>query len=156
MWTGENTSMSKGLGPGGMFRSTLAPLLLILSTPVTSIVLSRTVTASAHDGGFLANGLDIVEEMWAEGVVRTVTRDAFDPAAWRVIGVYMVVQLALMRFMPGPLFDGPMSVKGNVPVYRDNCFACYVASFALFFGGVYGGLFNGGVAFDLFPQLISS
>ncbi|CAK9100579.1 7-dehydrocholesterol reductase (7-DHC reductase) (Protein DWARF 5) (Sterol Delta(7)-reductase) [Durusdinium trenchii] len=152
MWSGENNAKSQGLGPQAI-RATAGPLALILSTQVTSIVLSRTVTAQ---GAFMDNLIKTGEDIVEQGLVQSLVRDAFDPAAWKIIAVYMVVQLLLMKFMPGEVYEGPTSPKGNRPIYVDNCFRCYVASFVLFFAGVHQGLFNGGIAFDYFPQLVAS
>ncbi|GBG30628.1 7-dehydrocholesterol reductase [Hondaea fermentalgiana] len=155
MWSGASTSESVGIGPEAL-RATLMPVLLVLSTPLTSIILSRSVVTTKHDSSFLENAWDVIEEILEKGIVYTYTRDAFNPFVWKMIGTYMVVQLLLMRFMPGPTYEGPQSPMGNRPIYKDNCFACYVASFALYGLGVYSGLFNGGIAFDYFQEFIAS
>jgi len=154
MWSSDNTSSSKGILNGDLLRQTVAPLILIASTPVTSIVLSRAVTN--EDGGFIESVFEIMGEFKSDGVVTVLLKDAFNPYAIKVLAVYMVAQLLLMRFMPGEVYKGPVSPNNNRPIYTDNCFACYVASFVLYGLGVYYELFDGGVAFDLFPQLISS
>mmetsp|Transcript_6212 Transcript_6212/g.11049 ORF Transcript_6212/g.11049 Transcript_6212/m.11049 type:complete len:447 (-) Transcript_6212:45-1385(-) len=155
MWSGDNTAESVGALPKWA-RLTFGPLILIAVTPFTSIILSRTVTSSAHDGAFFENALEIAKEIQEHGPMYTFTKDALDPMAWKIIGIYCLIQLLLMRFMPGEVYKGPLSPKSNTPVYTDNCFACYIASFALFGLGVKLELFNGGIAFDYFPQLIAS
>mmetsp|Transcript_2380 Transcript_2380/g.7363 ORF Transcript_2380/g.7363 Transcript_2380/m.7363 type:complete len:445 (+) Transcript_2380:104-1438(+) len=153
MWSGENNTKSAGLLPEAL-RATLGPLALITSTPLTAIVLSRAVTKG--DGAFIDNMKAIFDEMVKDGIVKSITKDAFDPMAWQIIGAYMGVQLLLMRFMPGRIYDGPKSPMGNHPIYKDNCFLCYVVSFLLFFLGVHFEIFEGGIAFTYFPQLIAS
>lgn len=61
-----------------------------------------------------------------------------------------------MRVVPGEEFIGPTSNQGNVPKYKDNGVACFFASLALFFLGVYFDLFNGGIIYDNSGNLLAS
>lgn len=36
-------------------------------------------------------------------------------AGWRIVGVFAVVQLLLMRLVPGRRFQGPVTPSGHVP-----------------------------------------
>jgi 7-dehydrocholesterol reductase len=156
MWAGkDNTAVSSGFFPAWA-RTAVGPLLLMATTPVTSVILSRAVTSPNNDGAFLANAWAILREMQHDGVAHVVLKDAFNPTAWKIIAAWMVTQLVLMRLLPGEVYLGPKSPRGNHPVYVDNCFLCYVSSFVLFGLGVQLGLFNGGIAFDYFPQIIAS
>ncbi|XP_033741199.1 7-dehydrocholesterol reductase-like [Pecten maximus] len=45
---------------------------------------------------------------------------------------YMAFALVLMVLLPGKRFEGPVTANGNIPVYEDNGFLCYVVTMATF------------------------
>ena len=51
-----------------------------------------------------------------------------------VIGAYIAWALLLQVFVPGPRVEGPVTPNGNIPVYKDNGFSCYVITIVTFFG----------------------
>lgn len=155
MWSGENSSESVGIGPLWI-RTAFLPAFLVLATPLTSIILGRAVTSTDPNVGFLSMGQEVIQEIIDTGLIATYTRDAMNPYVWKMIGLYCLVQLLLMRFMPGEIYEGPKSPMGNVPIYKDNAFACYVASFVLYGLGMYFGLYNGGVVFDHFHEWVAT
>lgn len=53
------------------------------------------------------------------------------PVVW-LICLYMVYGLAMMKILPGKTVTGPLTPKGNVPVYKDNGFLYYIVTIALF------------------------
>jgi len=52
--------------------------------------------------------------------------------AWKLLGIFALFQLLLMRLIPGKPFLGPVTPKGNVPVYKANGTACFLITFATF------------------------
>lgn len=150
---GNNKGISEGLLPAFM-RNTLGPLLLMMITPFVSIFLTKFVTSTdvtAVDS-FYNSAIDLKDR----GLYEVVTRDAFDVGAWKILGIFMAVQLILMRVVPGKKFLGPISPMDNIPIYKDNGFLCFLISMALFFAGVWAGFYPGGIVFYKFNQLVSS
>ena len=130
------------------FRSTIAPLLLLLVCP------------------------PLVPAMWAivthldGSVARACTRDGFaivlaniprpTLSAVTVLSVYFVATLLLLNFMPGKVGYGPLTPAGNRPQYRLNGVTCYVAAHGLFWLGVWAGLYPAAVAFNHFGPILST
>ena len=78
-------------------------------------------------------------------------------AGWKIIGVFAVVQLLLMRLVPGPTFRGPTTPKGSVPVYRANGVACFLISLGLFLlGGFVFRWFEPTIVYDNFAGIIGA
>ncbi len=55
------------------------------------------------------------------------------PKAWAIIASFAIFQLILMKIVPGKPFIGPVTPKGNIPIYKANGLACFFITFALFF-----------------------
>jgi 7-dehydrocholesterol reductase len=53
--------------------------------------------------------------------------------AWKMIGVFAGLQLVLMRILPGKVYQGNLTPKGNIPEYKDNGLLSYIITFLLFF-----------------------
>ena len=51
---------------------------------------------------------------------------------WAVLLSYCVFALILMVAVPGPEVHGPLTPKGNIPVYKDNGCRCYVLTLISF------------------------
>ncbi|OWF36930.1 7-dehydrocholesterol reductase-like [Mizuhopecten yessoensis] len=45
---------------------------------------------------------------------------------------YMAFALVLMVLLPGKRLEGPETLKGNIPVYKNNGFLCYIVTMAAF------------------------
>jgi len=112
-----------------------------------------------HHGGSLAalaaeigrDGLfDVLAKVWGPVLFGT-------PAAWLIIGVFAATQLALMRWVPGARFEGPVSPSGHVPVYKANGVACFVLTLA-FFGLGSGplGLFPASIVYDHLGEILGA
>ena len=112
---------------------TLMPLLLIATCP--NVVLLLWYTAVHCDGSFMKLGaefadkglFDFLKSLW-KGV------NIGSPLTTYVLTGYMIFALFLQVCLPGPRVEGPLTPKGNVPVYKDNGFACYVVTMATFCG----------------------
>jgi 7-dehydrocholesterol reductase len=66
--------------------------------------------------------------------------------AWKIISVFIVFELALLRFLPGKPFNGPITPKGNVPTYKENGPAAFLITLLVFCGASFG--------LELFPASI--
>lgn len=58
--------------------------------------------------------------------------DCCSPFAITVLGTYIGFQLLLMKIVPGPRAEGPITPKGNKPVYVDNGFSIYCITMVSF------------------------
>ncbi len=53
--------------------------------------------------------------------------------AWFVISIFMITQLLLIRIVAGKRFEGPITPKGNVPIYKANGILCFDITLTLFY-----------------------
>jgi len=116
---------------GHHFHYTLFPSFLLVVTPNFGPVLWYTC---AHCNGSL---LKFVGQVVDQGpfqffVQFWTTVGIFSPLSTLVILGFMVWSLILMVLVPGPRTEGPVTQKGNVPVYKDNGFTCYVITMIAF------------------------
>ena len=119
-----------------LFHFTIVPLFLIISCPNAVLVL--WYTAAKCGGSYLlmsqkltANGLlNGLREVWSDV-------EWGNPVVCGIIGGYMLFALVLMIILPGPTAHGPVSPKGNTPVYKDNGFFCFVVTIIAFCGLTY-------------------
>jgi 7-dehydrocholesterol reductase len=137
-------------------RRTGVPLLIMVGAPMTALLVWHTNVAL--DGSLTA----LVGEIARQGLVGTIVA-AGRPVlvgsrtAWTIIGVFVAIQLALVRVLPGRAFTGPTTPTGHVPMYRANGVAALAVTLALFLGGSYGlGLFSPTIVYDHFGELIGA
>jgi len=115
---------------------TLMPLALMAFTP--NLVMVLWYTERHFNGSFYAMTQEVITngtvpflyKMWGGVTIGS-------PLVTNVVLGYSLFQLIIMRLLPGPLGNGPTTPKGNVPVYTDNGFACYVVTMATFGGLTY-------------------
>lgn len=148
MW-GNNTGVSQGLIPGRKF---WGPLMLVGIPPIFVHIMWHTNYNC--DGSFARMFSEMLENP-AEQLPRAFLTP-LDPMAWQIIAVYVVVQAALMRLVPGKEYIGPTTNCGNVPVYKANGVQAYICSILLFLAGQQAGLYNGGVIYNHFGHLLPS
>lgn len=134
----------------------LVPLMLILLCPPFVMLLWHTNVALDGSYGELLNWignvglLSAVSEVWFPVFFGSAT-------AWKVIGLFAVFQLVLMKVLPGKKFNGPLTPMGNTPEYTDNGVAAYIISLVAFFGLSYGaGIFNAGIVYDHFGEILGA
>src|SRR5690606_25892221 len=53
--------------------------------------------------------------------------------AWKIIGCFAAFQLLLMKVVPGKQYFGPITPKGNTPVYKDNGISSFVITMVSFY-----------------------
>eukprot|EP01090_Pellita_catalonica_P000368 TRINITY_DN10257_c0_g1_i1.p1 TRINITY_DN10257_c0_g1~~TRINITY_DN10257_c0_g1_i1.p1 ORF type:complete len:446 (+),score=31.42 TRINITY_DN10257_c0_g1_i1:30-1367(+) len=147
MWA--NAGKSQGLLPG---RKTFGPLFLMTATPPFAIFM--WYTAVHLNGSFLAL-FSLLFNEGLYGVIR-IWPTAFDPEAWKFIGIFMGIQLFLMRVIPSPKFYGPVTPMGNTPVYKGNGVPVFIISVAGYIAGAYLGLYRGGFVYDILGPLFSA
>lgn len=80
----------------------------------------------------------------------------FDPVAIKYVAVYFVVEALLQLYVPGKEFRGPVTPKGNVPIYTANGVQRYFASMALFVAGWQLGFFDPGDIIVHYGEILST
>lgn len=154
-WGGGAAGSSGGerVGPRWL-RNTALPLFLILVCPPFSLVVWYT---HVHLGGSLTA---LLERIGSLGLLQTLALIVGpvwlgSATAWKIIGAFAAVQLLLLRFVPGPTVNGPVTATGHTPVYVENGFACFMITLGLFLTGSYGlHLFSPALVYDHLGELI--
>ena len=133
----------------------ISTLFLVVVCPITVFIFHYIYTVLGGDERALAM------EIWAGGDVREGLASVFakvpppTPRAWATIGVWAAYGIATQLLVPGKEFRGPISPKGNVPVYKANGFQCYLLTLALFFAGWNQGWFNPARVVDDFGSILT-
>lgn len=79
------------------------------------------------------------------------------PEAWKIIAIFAAFELSLMKFLPGKPFYGPITPRGNVPVYKANGMAAYLITLGVFCLGSYQfHLFSPSIIYDHFPGILGA
>lgn len=139
-----------------LFRSVISPLLLMLLCPPAVMLVWYTC---AHLGGSLSA---LFHLMMSDGIHTTICSIWFpyffgSVMAWRIIAIFMVSQLILMRVVPGKKFLGPTTPKGNTPIYKENGVACFFLTLVIFSLCSFGlKLFSASIIFDYFGEILGA
>ncbi len=134
----------------------LVPLLLLTLCPPAVFVF--WYVGSHLEGSFMA----FWHLVWQQGLFTTlwsISKPVFfgSPLAWKIIGIYAVSQLFLMRVIPGKPFLGPITPKGNIPIYKANGVACFLITVTAFLGCSYGlGWFPASILYDELGPLLGA
>lgn len=114
------------------FRYTLAPLFLMVATPLFAFIFWFTATELQ---GSLFNLKEFFSQQgFINGLYAIIAPVFFGSKfSWITIACFMVFEILLMKIVPGKKYFGPRTAKGNVPEYKENGLACYLITLALFF-----------------------
>jgi len=109
----------------------LIPLTFLILCPPTVFVF--WYTATALDGSFQL----FWQLLWQKGLIPTfslIWQPIFfgTPLAWKILASFAAFQLFLMKVVPGKPFVGPITPKGNVPIYKANGVSCFFITFTSF------------------------
>jgi len=87
------------------------------------------------DGSFY----DLFKEIFQDGFV-TVVRDRVwgpyffgSPIAWKILGVYVAIELLFMKVLPGKIIKGPETINHNFPIYKSNGMLAFTLSVSLYY-----------------------
>ncbi|GMH34141.1 hypothetical protein BSKO_01975 [Bryopsis sp. KO-2023] len=75
--------------------------------------------------------------------------------AWTVFAVFGIIQALLQLYFPAKTVNGPVSPKGNTPVYKDNGVSAYLATLVLFFAGWWLGWFSPARVYDILGEILT-
>jgi 7-dehydrocholesterol reductase len=137
-------------------RNTLGPLVLIMVCPI--FVFLFWYTNIQLKGSLSALGELIIQQ----GLFHTVYSIAEpyylgSPTAWSLIVIFIVFQLALMRLLPGTTFEGPLTPKGNVPVYKENGPLAFLVTMLTFCVASFGlNWFSASILYDNLGALLGA
>ncbi len=115
-----------------LLRYSLFPLFLITVCPPAAIIMWYTNVA-------LNGSLTALAVLFTQKGFFTTLYQIWSPVffgtreAWFIISIFMITQLLLMRIVPGKRFEGPITPKGNVPVYKANGVLCFGITLTLFY-----------------------
>jgi 7-dehydrocholesterol reductase len=138
------------------FRKILVPLLLIMTCPplvmlvwYTNVSLNGSIeqlfTLFAKDGIF-----STIYGIWSPLFFGTAE-------AWKSLIIFAAVQLFLMKGLPGRKVEGPITPKGNVPVYKANGVSAFASTMLLFYlGSTQFKLFSPTIIYDNFGGLLGA
>ena len=112
-------------------RNTVFPIFLILACPPTVMLIWYTNVTLG--GSLTALGTLMLQKGFFTTLYQIGKPIFFGTAiAWRIIGIFMIAQLLLMRLIPGKRVSGPITPKGNTPLYKANGVICYFITLILF------------------------
>jgi len=133
---------------------TIVPLMIIAICPPA--VMLFWYTCVSLNGSF-AQLWELINQKGFFSLLSEVWGPVFfgTPMAWSILLIFSSVQLFFMKALPGPLYCGPITPKGNVPIYKANGPLAYFSTLALFLLGAYGfGWFSPTILYDqLGPML---
>lgn len=126
-------------------RNILGPLLLLLLCP--PFVMLMWYTNTQLDGSF-STLFYLVKDKGIIEIIYSVWHPFFwgSAHAWLIIGCFIVFEMALLRVLPGKIFNGSVTPKGNNPVYKKNGFLAFLTTMISFSVASFG--------FNLFPATI--
>ncbi len=137
-------------------RNTFGPLFLVLACPPTVFIFWYT---NVYLGGSFSEFWDLISQQGFINTLYQIWSPYFfgSPTAWKMIAVFGIVELFLMRFLPGKEFRGPITPSGNVPVYKSNGILAFTTTLTLFcFASFYLQLFSPTIIYDHFPELLGA
>lgn len=106
------------------------------------------------------NGSPAAFWAWASKAGWTGVADAwptpFDGEAWQIIAGFGLLQAFLQLALPGRTVKGPVTPKGNVPVYVANGVASYFVTLAAGIAATQAGFFNPARVYDKFGEILSA
>lgn len=113
---------------------TAVPLFFLTLCPPAVFIFWYTHTAL---GGSFATFWQLATELGFFKTLAVIGKPVFfgSGTAWKILAIYAAFQLLLMRLVPGKPFEGPITPMGNVPIYRNNGFACFLITIGCFFVG---------------------
>jgi 7-dehydrocholesterol reductase len=132
-----------------VFRRTIAPLLLVLVTPATVILLY--IACTYLDGS-------LFRLFTRDGLFTVLHRFPLPTwAAAKIIFVFAAFELSLLVLLPGKIHEGPITPTGQRPRYKSNALPAWLVTHGAFLGASYGlGWFSPGIIYEHLGELLST
>ena len=123
----------------GHLRKTVWPMVLMTVCPVVIL---------------LANAAQRADEWSIDALLRVLPWPRMD--VFVAVILFAVWQALMIKYLPGEKFTGPRSPKGQRQTYTLNGVPAFLITHAVFIGGTWLGLWNGGIIIDRFPDLLGT
>ena len=139
-----------------LMRTTLGPIALMLCC--TPFVMLMWYTNTVLDGSFYR----LVEMILANGFftsLYTIWWPVFfgSTIAWKIILSFIVIEWLLLTLLPGKVFYGPVTPKGNIPTYKANGLLAFIITVSLFcIGSFYASIFSAAQIYDHFGEILGA
>jgi 7-dehydrocholesterol reductase len=156
----KNKNDDWSVGTGALpFRDVLGPLVLILITPPFSMIFCHVCTV--WHGDFAKFGRHVLFRASQDGVspLRQLVElwpNPWNIYVWQMIGSFFILQMILMKILPGRMFQSTMTPQGNLPTYKANGTASYLTTMILFVLLDYFDYFDLASIYDHFGEILSS
>lgn len=133
------------------FHQTLGPLILLIVCPPIAMLMWYL---NAYHMGCLAP----LKTAFFPTLYQACIPPLFaSKTAWVMLLVFSAIQLAFMKWLPGKPFKGPISPKGNVPLYKANGPLAFILTLALYCLAAFPlKLFSPTLIYDNFGPLLAS
>lgn len=143
-------------GPLGAAVALLGAILLMTLCP--AIVIYVFVINRDFDGSVASFWSNLVLKEGFQGVLSKWpapwgSTEAIEAWVWFL--TFGAAQACLQLCVPGKPFYGPVSPRGNVPVYKANGVQCFFITGVLFFMGARFELFDPARLYDIFAELLA-
>mmetsp|Transcript_698 Transcript_698/g.2050 ORF Transcript_698/g.2050 Transcript_698/m.2050 type:complete len:485 (-) Transcript_698:720-2174(-) len=149
--TGDRSGAWGLTGSLGDLVSVAGTLFIIGVTPAFAIIM--TFTYIHLDASLLALW-KYVQQQGLGGLWAAWPRPTAD--AWTHIVAFGLLEAVLQLLLPGKQHKGPVTPKGNQPVYKANGVLAYLVTMGLLALGWRTGLFDPGHVYDILPEIISA
>jgi len=119
--------------PTGIHRI-LVPLILLTLCPPAVFIFWYINTSL---GGSFEAFWHLAVQQGLFATIATIIQPIFfgSATAWKILAFFAAFQLILMKYIPGKPFLGPVTPKGNVPVYKANGVPCFLITLSSFILG---------------------
>lgn len=137
-------------------RNSLGPLFLILLCPPFVMLMWYTNTALQ---GSLLSLWTLMSQQGFFHTLFSIWAPYFwgSAIAWKMIGYFIAFELLLMRILPGKTFHGPITPKGNVPVYKANGVLSFLTTMGVFYILTFGlNLFSAAILYDHLGEILGA
>lgn len=149
--TGDRTS-AWGLGGAiGQMIHKAGTCIILSLFPVLAVYLWHI---NESCGGSMSEFLENIERGGLKYMVDSYPRMSMN-GFYHILG-FGIIQAFFQLVLPGRPFYGPVTPKGNIPVYRANGVQSYVATLAVLFGTWKLGYFNPGEVYDSMGEIVST
>lgn len=138
------------------FKRTGVPLFLILCCPPIVILVWY---ANVVLGGSLSRLWQVFAEHGFFSTLYMIWKPVFfgSAIAWKSLAIFTMAQLLIAKFTPGKKFYGPLTSKGNVPIYRANGPQAFFISLGLFYVAAFKlNVFSPTLIYDHFGEILSA
>ncbi|MES2122077.1 MAG: 7-dehydrocholesterol reductase [Chlamydiota bacterium] len=140
----------------GWTRRILGPLFLITFCPPIVMLIWYT---NVHLNGSLEALMQLFSQEGVFHTIRSIWGPVFfgTPMAWKILAFFAAGELTLMKLLPGRKYYGPVTPKGNIPVYKANGVSAFLITLGIFYiAGFKLRLFSPTIIYDNFGGLLGA